>query len=162
MKKQDKNKIYIGIFIVFLMISSTLGLIYGSDTKESYNGYSFTLTDGGWVVFVNNQYWDFNYLPDELEFDSDIGILNDKVYVVIDSDSYFREISRKFALLGVLSERISLDEVDCSLLENTLIFNYGTEYDKIYKEDGCVYLEGYTTRLIDKLFYHVLGVDRSG
>jgi hypothetical protein len=84
--------------------------------------------------------------------------LSSKSYVVLDDDTYFYDLSSKFALFGVILERISSEDVDCSLEETTLVFEDEFEYNKIYKEDNCVYLKGDKSRLIDKLFYHILGV----
>jgi hypothetical protein len=157
MKKQDKNKMYIGIFIVFLMVSSTLGYLYGSEDSKKTNGYKFSLTDKGWQVYVDNQYWYFDYLPNDLNFESNIGQITSKVFVVMDDSQYFYELSSKFALLGVIVEKIDLGEEDCNSDFSTLIFTYKND-NKIYKDNKCVYFEGNTNVLIDRLFYEALGV----
>jgi hypothetical protein len=142
------------------MVSSTLGFIYSSEGSNEYNGHKFTLTERGWTTYDKNtgQYWNFNYLPNELDFESNLDSLSSKSYVVLDDDAYFYDLSSKFALFGVILERISPEDVDCSLEETTLVFEDGFEYNKIYKEGNCVYLKGDKSRLIDKLFYHILGV----
>ena len=158
MKKQDRNKFYIGLFIVFLMVSSTLGFIYGSDgASKKINGHKFTLTDNGWQVYINKNYWYFDYLPDQLNFESSIERLTSKVFVVINDDVYFYDLSNKFALLGVITERINLENVDCDNEFSTLVFVYKND-NKIYKESNCVYFEGNTNVLVDRLFYEALGV----
>ena len=45
-KKKNNSKIYFGLFIAFLMISSTVGFMYGggAETKK-INGYKFNKTD---------------------------------------------------------------------------------------------------------------------
>jgi hypothetical protein len=160
MRKENRNKLYIGFFIVFLMISSTIGFMYNSSSNtKKFNGYSFARTENGWITYIKEygQYWSFNYLPTELNFGSNIGFLSDKVYIVLNDNDYSYDLIKKFALLGIVAERISLDEVNCGIEENTLVFNE-KEYNKIYKEDNCIYLEGYIPKLIDRLFYHLLGV----
>jgi len=159
MRKENKNKIYIGLFIAFLMISSTIGFIYSSDSNEKYNGYSFTLTDKGWSTYDKNtkQYWYFDYLPNEVNFDSNIGMLTDPIYISLYDNAYFSELASKFALVGVIANRIDLEDVDCQSENSVLIFT-SSNYNKIYKEGSCVYLEGYIPQLIDRLFYHILGV----
>ena len=53
--------------------------------------------------------------------------------------------------------KINLEDVDCQSNNSVLIFSY-SNFNKIYKDNSCVYLEGYTPQLIDRLFYHILGV----
>ncbi len=158
MKKRERKKLYIGLFIVFLMVSSTLGFIYGSDgASKKVNGHKFTQTDRGWQVYIGNAYWYFDYLPDQLDFESNIGRLTSKVFVVMGDTNYYYDLSSKFALLGVITEKIDLEGVDCDGEFSTLVFTYKND-NKIYKESNCVYFEGNTNVLIDRLFYEALGV----
>ena len=73
-KKKDNSKIYFGLFIAFLMISSTVGFMYGSGAEtKKVNGYKFTKVDGGWQTYIKEieSYWLFTYLPDEINFNTD-------------------------------------------------------------------------------------------
>jgi len=159
MKKRQRKQLYIGLFIVFLMVTSTIGFIYSSDSGERYNGRGFTATENGWVTYVEEtgQYWTFNYLPEEVDFDVNIGTISDKIYVVLEDNTHYSDLMRKFALLGVITERIDPEGVDCASGTSTLVFSFSQD-NKIYKDGNCVYLEGHTPQLIDRLFYHALGV----
>jgi hypothetical protein len=158
MARMDKTKLYMGLFIVFLMITSTLGFIYGSGDSKKVGENKFTLTEYGWQFYLKSrdQYWYFDYLPNEINLNYDIELINDKVFIAIEDNSYFYELSNKFALLGVILERINFEEINCDGVK-TLIF-YEKSYDKIYKESNCIYFEGNINKLIDGLFYHILGV----
>ncbi|MBT3690800.1 hypothetical protein HOG16_00990 [Candidatus Woesearchaeota archaeon] len=155
--KKNRNKLYIGLFIVFLMVSSTIGFLYSSEDSKKVNGNKFTLTDKGWQLYSGGNYWYFDYLPSELNFESDMRTISNLVYVSVLDNQYFYEISNKFALLGVVVERVSLEEIDCDTEITTLVFMYEND-NKIYKEGSCVYFEGREDMLIDKLFYEMLGV----
>ena len=159
MKKDKRNKLYIGLFIVFLMVSSTIGFIYSSEDGNKYNEYSFTLTENGWVTYIKelNMYWSFDYLPKELDFEVNIGFISDQIAVSIKDDRYFYELSSKFALLGIITSRINDSAIYCNLENPIFVFTEGN-YNKIYKEDSCTYFEGDSNQLIDRLFYHLLGV----
>jgi hypothetical protein len=159
MKKAKRKQLYMGLFIVFLMVTSTIGFMYSSDSRESYNGREFTLTEAGWVIYIDDvgKYWTFDYLPDEVDFDADIGVLSGRVEVVLDDVNYYYDLVRKFASVGIITEKSDLEEVDCESTDNTLVFSF-SEYNKIYKEGNCVYLEGNTPQLVDRLFYHIFGM----
>jgi hypothetical protein len=159
MKKRQRKKLYMGLFIVFLMVTSTIGFIYSSGSGEEYNGREFVLTDSGWVMYVGNigQYWTFNYLPEEVDFDSEIGVLSSRVEIVLEDTTRYYDLVRKFAAVGIVSERAEREDINCTAADTTLVFD-SSEYNKIYKEDNCVYLEGDTSPLVDRLFYHIFGV----
>tara|TARA_Y100000034_G_C6693043_1_gene305244 strand:+ start:78 stop:542 length:465 start_codon:yes stop_codon:yes gene_type:complete len=153
MKKKEKSKLYMGLFIVFLMISSTIGFMYSSDNSKKYNGHSFTLTDNGWTTFVNKQYWSFDYLPKEV-IDVNVNLDRD-VLIYVEDNQYFYELSNKFALLGIIVDRA--DIITCNSEKSVLVFNEMND-NKIYKEDNCFYFEGNINKLIDALFYDLLGI----
>lgn len=157
MKKKNKS-IYAGLFIVFLMVTSTIGFIYSSEDSKNVDGNKFVATDKGWQLYKEGSYWYFDYLPSELDFEYDMGTLSSKVLVSVEDNPYYYEISNKFAKLGVIVERVSFEGVDCEGDMITLVF-IPEEYNKIYKEDSCVYFEGKIDMLIDKLFYLMLGIN---
>lgn len=163
MKKEDKKKVYMGIFVAFLMISSTVGFMYGgSGETKTINDYKFKNTGNGWSVYIKelNQDFLFNYLPSEIDFDVNMGgEIGGVVYLVGDmSDLYYYEFSNRFALLGVLVTRLDEGDLDCSSESINFVFS-GEGYNKIYKEENCVYLEGNNEiKLMDGLFYKILGV----
>ena len=52
----------IGVFIILIMIASVLNIGSNGEEKQEYNGYVFTKTERGWVTYVDNQAFIFNYL----------------------------------------------------------------------------------------------------
>lgn len=91
--KQNKKRFIIASFIIFILISSTLGLIiggYGNSSGSSsydYNGYKFRATNNGYITHIGNTPFGLSYDPRSLggiSLDSvSLGDLNsaDKVYL---------------------------------------------------------------------------------
>ncbi len=70
-RKKISPKTLITGLIVFLMVSSILGIISNRNSDESgrleYNGYDFSLVNNRWQVKVDGQTYTFDYHPTELE-----------------------------------------------------------------------------------------------
>jgi len=51
-----KSKIFLSVFITFIMVSSILGYMIGNgDSSVKYQGYKFTQIDNGWVANINKE-----------------------------------------------------------------------------------------------------------
>jgi len=69
-KHEKKNKIgiWVIIFIVVIMLTSTIGYVFKGGSKEKYNDFSFSRTDDGrWYTKINGKQLAFNYFPADLE-----------------------------------------------------------------------------------------------
>jgi len=161
-KNSNKNKWLFGFFIIFLMISSTIGFMYSSDSSSrKVNGVKFVQNNGVWRAYIDSieSYWDFNYLPDEIGFDVNSINLNEQtIYVYPNSQADKKYIDKlKFILLyrGISVEEA--DEKNCSeemyILSSTL-----TSDIKISYEDKCILINGNINKFIDGLTYKVFGV----
>lgn len=65
----DKKSI-VAVFLVFVMVSSTLGFVldFASSTqKETYGDWKFTLKNNAWVTSINGVDTSFSYLPSDVE-----------------------------------------------------------------------------------------------
>lgn len=75
MKKKKESwtrkEVMIPLFIAFIMIMSTMGYMWGSDSASSlkYNGYDFArMENGKFSVEINKTRFMFNYYPEEIEW----------------------------------------------------------------------------------------------
>ena len=91
-KKQSNSSkwlVLIGFGLIFLMVFS--GVFLGGDSaqEEEYNGYSFFLSQQGWVTTLQGQQVGFQYLPSEVEFISvESFSLSSEVYVGFDPSKF--------------------------------------------------------------------------
>jgi hypothetical protein len=159
-KKQDRNKVIFGIFIIFLMVSSTLGFIYSGDsTTKKIDGHKFIRTDNGWRTYIESieSYWDFTYLPDEIEGAS-FNFNGNTVYLYSESEEKLYLDRFKFILLygGVVGEIV--DEKDCTSGAQTLVLVPSFSEPKITNDGNCIYLNGNINKFIDSLTYTIFGV----
>jgi|APSaa5957512535_1039671.scaffolds.fasta_scaffold140398_2 hypothetical protein len=157
-KKKNNSKIYFGLFIAFLMISSTVGFMYGggAETKK-INGYKFTKVDGGWQTYIEEieSYWRFTYLPNEINFDIDFGEFN--VYPENElSKPYTDKI--KFIMLYSGKEVEILDEKNCDGEIQLLILNHSYNDVIISEEENCILVNGNLNKFVDGLTYKIFGV----
>ena len=181
-KKQDKKKLLMSSFIVFIMFGSILGygLIYaGSSTKRNvqnveYNGYEFVKDGDFWVTNVNDQPFLFQYTPKQVEninFDA-FTINNEKVYIAYDPEENveftlpFNKISAVLTPFNVRSVRACINNkceglplVSCDN-ENPVIYLKNSPETRIYTDQNCIVLEGDTAMASDRLNFAFLGVIR--
>ena len=159
-KKKDKNKIYFGLFIIFLMVSSSAGFLYSGDSNtKKINGHKFTKTNNGWETYIEQieSYWAFSYLPNELGYNVNDFDLSDS-YVDIYAEGLDREYIDEFKFI-LLYKGIMVNEVnsiDCN--KRTWVLNSEVSTTEISNEEGCLYLNGNINKFIDGLTYRIFGV----
>ncbi|MEM3126802.1 MAG: hypothetical protein QW331_01905 [Candidatus Woesearchaeota archaeon] len=70
-KRVQRNKTLMGVFIIVIMVASTIGFFYGEQTapsKTDYNEYKFNMNkEQKWVTKINEQEFDFWYHPAEVD-----------------------------------------------------------------------------------------------
>jgi hypothetical protein len=159
-KKENNNKIYFGLFIIFIMVSSSVGFMYGGDSNtKKIDDKKYTKTGAGWEVYIDQieSYWVFTYLPTEIDFEIDELNLNDNelnIYAEGYDKEYIDEF--KFVLLykGIVIHEV--EELDCN--SNTWVLESNTLNSEVIKENNCVYLKGNINKFIDGLTYKIFGV----
>ena len=166
---KSKNKLWMPIFIVVIMISSTLGFMYGGSSDSNifkYGDYTFTNTNEGWVFFVNGDKYIFNYSPKELEHRQyDIDITN--LYLTYYPNDINNNIAYSIDLISQISDSetiacferdncITEEIVNCNEDKNILVFLTGNE--NLYKEDSCTFISKDIVKISEKLAYEMLGV----
>ncbi|MCD4759729.1 hypothetical protein K8R33_02485 [archaeon] len=161
-KKKDRSKIFFGVFIIFLMVSSTLGFIYGGgEETKKINGYKFVKTPVGWSTYIKDieSYWEFTYLPDEINFDLSYFDLNSEAVYLYDLNNQTDYLSKfKFIFLygGVIAEPV--EELDCASDTKTFVLDHSLSSSEIVVDENCIYLNGNLNKFIDGLTYKVFGV----
>jgi hypothetical protein len=156
-KKKNNSKIYFGLFIAFLMISSTVGFMYGggAETKK-INDHKFTKVDGGWQTYIEEieSYWLFTYLPNEINFDVDFREFN--IYSETELSKQYED-KIKFIMLysGVVVK--SLEEKDCNG-ESLLVLEHSYDDISFSEEGNCILVNGNLNKFVDGLTYKIFGV----
>ena len=126
--KDRKKKLYFGLLIIFLMVSSTIGFMYGGDSGvKKINGQKFVKVDGGWQLYIDEieSYWKFSYLPTELGFDPELLDFSGSELNVYSSNDLSKNYEER--LKFVLLFRFSYGEI-IKLLSNV------SHRDSIFKQ----------------------------
>ena len=168
-----KRKLFLPLFVVAIMISSTIGFMGGeSYDSEHYGDYTFTKVNTGWVTYIEGKQYLFDYLPGDLEdMDYDLGHIDlTNLYIAYtpselnDDMNYAISKLRNFlAYRGEFSQIACLGEENCPDIpvvscesDNVIGFINGEE--KIYKVDKCTYVSGDFIKSVNRICYDILGV----
>ncbi len=124
MATNQKGKMFIAIFLAFLMIFSIAGIIGSSinsnpsSTTEVYNGFTFTQGTQGYTTTVNDQKASFAFLPRQLEYISTIKpkITGEKVYLSIDPTMNVTAIDAR-QRLSTIARFVGTRPVDACITE---------------------------------------------
>jgi len=181
-RKQRRNQIIIGIVLILLMATSTIGFIISFDganpNQENsiiYNGFQFFKSANGWVFETNyGTFETFNEpaITEDIEFNLDVNIndfLNKPLYYVFTEESLAsRELKKTFQSISLRQTRACIEGYPCSdenapikTCEDNVILIISSEEIKAYKENNCIFIEGSAEEqlvLSDKLIYEILGV----
>jgi len=173
MKKQKKH-LGIPILIVFLMVSSTIGFMYGGseDTKEEYNGHIFTKTNQGWLTYIDGEKYFFKYLPKDLEnINFNFELNYDNLYLAYDPEYLNNDImfgmetlrvallsktnSFQFACFNEIGCLVDLSIVSCEDDKNIIGFSSG---NGINQEGNCLMISEKFIKNSERISYSILGI----
>jgi len=176
---RKKNRVTVGIILVFLMVASTLGFAIQDNLgnsgsvenpeKVTYNGFEFSSTNGFWVF----QNFVFRYNPKEVPDVGDV-LKNIDEYrgkpVYIQSEDKVAE-AELYVNLAQVAERVqeACLENDSACVEglpiktcsDNFIIIRESENQRISQVDGCVYIEGKKediVKLTDQFLFKILGI----
>ena len=160
MNREKRNKIIFGMFIIFLMISSTAGFIYSGSDSKKINGFKFTNTGTGWQTWIENinSYVFFTYLPNELNWNPDELIFTNNIKII--NENWDQNKIQRFQtvlLFGNVNVELVEEIPDCES-DNYIILKHSFENAKLIKESKCFYLEGSSSEFIDGVTYKIFGV----
>lgn len=69
--KKIKKETWMGLFIIFILVFSVLGYMWGSQQTKSqfsYGKLSFTQRQDKWVTKINKQEFGFDFLPQDVDY----------------------------------------------------------------------------------------------
>jgi len=187
-EKKHTASFYMGIFIVFIMITSMFGVMFygftSPDQTATYNDYKFKTTQQGYSLEINDKIHYFNYLPQDTEdIEINPGIIekiNNAEMIIVTSDpdsSYIQEIAIASYDLNInfmennipsgnafTSKNGNLPVVTClNATESSPVINIveGNE-TKAELEENCINIIFDTSfnleRIKTKLIYQIYGV----
>ena len=173
-KKAKRNRIILGLFLVFIMFFSVAEYSFlandGQDSnsgnpadiqKINYNGFEFSFQNGFWVFNKNGNSFIFKHNPNQVE-KSGVSLkglenyLNKTIY--INSEDIISE-SEIRANLAQFSEIKNSQNENCD--ESQIIIKESSE-SKIIQEKNCVFISGKKENLVqltDEFLFKILGVE---
>jgi hypothetical protein len=159
-KKEKRNKLIFGLFIILLMVSSTLGFMYSGSDSVKINGHKFVLTEQGWKLWLDelDSYLYFNYLPDELGYDLDSFDFNFgfvKIYNEDWNDGAVQRLQSIFLFKGIHTELVS-ESGDCD--EDILILSDEDLDPSVTVEQKCLYFEGDYVKITEGVIYKIFEI----
>ncbi|MFA6023268.1 MAG: hypothetical protein WC781_04225 [Candidatus Pacearchaeota archaeon] len=180
-KKRKRNQIIIGVLLIITMLSSTLGFAFFSrsdnqDTSQKikYNDFEFNKNSNGmWEVTIGEQTFTTTYNPQETE-DLNVSFTltptefnNKPLYFVSDNPSAQNEITYNIGRYALRTQNVCLQGTACE--ENLIVKNCSnnifvlksSNQTKAYKQDNCVFIEGYydeQQRMTDRVIFKFLGI----
>ena len=169
-KKVRRNKIILGLFLVFIMFFSVAEYaLFGQDPGETaipsatntvnYNGFQFSEQNGYWLLSIEENSFIFSYNPNEISrinsLVNPIENYKEKIlYLVSENPTAGSEIRANLAQFtnGV----IETDKENCE--QNTIVIKENIE-SKITQKENCVYIEGEDlVKVTDEFLFKLLKI----
>ena len=171
-KKVRRNKIILGLFLVFIMFFSVAEYaLFGQDPGETaipsatntanYNGFQFSEQNGYWLLSIEENSFIFSYNPNEISrinsLVNPIENYKEKIlYLVSENPTAGSEIRANLAQFtnGV----IETDKENCE--QNTIVIKENIE-SKITQKENCAYIEGKKedlTKITDEFLFKLLKI----
>lgn len=145
-KKKPNVKLYIGLFIAFIMVTSIFGFIESSRTENKasfeYNGFDFFQSEQGLYTKIDDKKVFFYYLPQQVEHlemppEALRLILNSKVVAL----TYDPSSEHKKVLGGIQYELIPVfEDVLGIIIQRGLVDNKDYKLDKVTCEDATEFI----------------------
>jgi hypothetical protein len=175
---KKRNQVIIALIFVGLLVFSYLGYALssrnndnGSSGVQNYNGLQFVQQGNSWSLQIEQQAYNFQYLPQEVENISIIENLTisnyiDKPLYIVNNPNYYeiynnlvRFVSRtqEACLSGTLCENSDLPAKTCN--DNLIVFiDSLSNNTKVWQENNCVYISGDFVRGSDAFIYRIFGI----
>jgi hypothetical protein len=160
-KKRKRNQIIVSVILVSIMLFSTLGYSFGTNSGErktpgttiNYNGYDFTYLNGLWEVNVSENSFGFINNPnDAYAITTIVQPLADYsgkvLYLYSENPDSESEIYRNLYLVsqGIIPAcpegENCIESVISKTCDNNFIIIREKSEVKVYQNEGCVYIEG--------------------
>jgi hypothetical protein len=169
-----RNKIILGVVLVFLLVFSTLGYsLMSSDSESSLKvnerGLDFFKVNGLWKTVIEEQVFAFSYLPSEVENVEiegiyDIGAYSNQILYFVTFNEAAPEILNNIQRFIVRYQEACVEQENCGedlplkdCSNNIIIYEAGND-TKVYKNESCVYLVGDALKAADAFLYETLHI----
>jgi len=178
-KKENRNRLIIGIVLVGVMLLSTAGFALFSGEKETtagqinYNGQIFYKVNDGYMTNIGSNSFYFTHSPYETEGINMPFLLsldryyNQPVFIASSNRQAIAEIAVNLGKYTTRLQEACLDEKDCKEdlpLKNcndTIIAIKEANLTKIYTDNKCVFIEAKEDeqlKAIDAFLYKILSI----
>ena len=191
MRRQEKQGLFskknmVSFFIVFIMISSVVGFMWGrsDNRKEKYNGIPFEVKDKQWVTVINDAQVGFDFFPTEvesIELSPDImarlsnTLEIDTTYDINDTNKEAIALAQyKMGLMlnnlnifvrrGLIGENDLLPIINCDDSTDLVpvIYFRSSNETKVFLEDDCIITESRNAqdflKIKERMLYGIVGV----
>jgi len=181
-KKQKRNQLILGIFLVLTMMLSTFAIVIDSmqnktQTSVKYNGFKFEAYNGYWITSVGQYQFAFRSNPLETKnfssaFDNvELNLVNtyaNKPLYLYSQDSYAsQEISQNLDHFVERYQSACFESKNCpqdfpikDCTNNFIIYKISNT-TSIKQQENCVFIEGKQEDLVyltDEFLFRILGI----
>jgi len=177
-KNKTRNKLIVGFILILIMILSTIGFSFLSKEQNNSNiiinekGVDFYKQSNIWIADINNQQYQFQYLPSQvsdIEINGTVNLNNyiNQVAYIVNVNEGASEVLVNLQRYLLRYQEACKEELNCSsedlpikdCSENLFIFEEGKEETKVIIENKCVYIKGDQLRASDAFLYKVLNIN---
>jgi len=180
-KIKTRNKLIIGIILIFVMIISVLGFGFmntDSETRKEivYNGFEFKEQNGLWVLNTQGVSFAFKYNPEEVQkIDSEVKDISSyyrkPLYIDSKNNEAKIEIYRNFnniaqrvqdACFSEKKNECINENLPIKNCDDNLIIIKKADYSEIKQKDGCVFIyapDEDLGRVTDEFLFKVIGIE---
>ena len=182
-KRQRVNHIVIGVLLMFIMLSSTIGFALfsgggsiGNSNNLEYNGIDFMTNEQGlWKFEIEDDTFQTSFHPLDtqdivLGFDFNVNEISGKpLYYVKDSENAVSELlynigryAQRYQEVCLEGEKCEKDLIEKSCADSIIVFkSVENQPIKIYKDNKCVFIEAPTAEQVkaaDRLIFKSLNI----
>ncbi len=172
-KKEKRRKYAISIFMLVVMVASTLGYAFMGSEEDSFsnegNGDERVIDTGSqWAVKVGNSYVYLSFGNEAVKNISVSGIYNlgmfqsKPLYISSDNQGAVNEISGSIGLYASRAQEACYGKCEKNLPEkncnDTLIVFTESSENKVYQKDNCIFIDG-DLRAVDAFLYKVFEIN---
>lgn len=185
-KKQKRNQLLLGIFLVFVMLGSVFGITiysFGSSNNQNkkyvFNDYEFYYNNGFWITSINKlnkeNIFIFNFLPNETKYSKLNASLDKKLIDYFDKTIYFQSdtISSAYSLqrnlqpIALRMQKACINSENCNenvpikSCENDFIIIQNSSSSEIFQYENCIFIKApkqNLTKITEEFLYRITDI----
>jgi len=183
--KKEKKNLFMGIFIIIILVLSTVGFLatMNKDEREEYKGHTLVKSNEGWALYLEDTTLLLSYHPSELANLTIPAFISleelstaEKIYISLDPNQNLYQPLRDFSQIKMSQNLIPAcyEELagcenkpikncsDATPQNNVVIFKTGLNETNINQDPNCLTIQGKNTleltKAVDKLLLTILGL----